>query len=106
MEAARSSGFVTDRAASSFGELGANDGASGAGGQAGIGQALQLQTRGHEADQRARNARGEATIILMACAFGGGAAPPLEQLDSVSQQERTADWMRLEMDAHILKAFA
>jgi len=65
----------------------------------------QLHTRWHEADQRARKARGEATVAFMECTYGEGRAPTPAQLDKVSQLERTADWLRIEMDAHILDAF-
>lgn len=66
----------------------------------------QLYTRWNEANQRARKARGETTVAFMACIYGQGRAPKAAQLDKVSQLERAADLLRIEMDAQIFSAFA
>ena len=38
----------------------------------------------------------------MAGAYGLGIPPSLEELDDVRQLERTADWLRVQMDAVLL----
>ena len=62
----------------------------------------QLYAHWHEAHQLARKARDDTTRALMAGAYGLGIPPSIEELDDVHQLERTADWLRVQMDAALL----
>jgi hypothetical protein len=61
-----------------------------------------LHARWYVADQRARKARGEATVAAMKFSQGIGRGPTMEQFEKASELERAANMMRAEMDLHVL----
>jgi hypothetical protein len=61
-----------------------------------------LHARWYVADQRARKARGEATVAAMKCTQGIGRGPTMKQFEKASELERAANMLRAEMDLHVL----